>query len=978
MNRSQAIHDALLELGQSMEGDVMIDGLHRMVYATDASVYQEHPLAVVCPASPLDLKQLIELAARFSIGLIPRAAGTSLAGQVVGDGIVVDISRYFTSILEVDPEQGWVRVQPGVIRDELNQELKKFGLLFGPETSTSNRAMLGGMLGNNSCGSNSIVYGSTRDNVLEIRGFLSDGTEIVLGPVESEEALTHPVLKSTVQRLQEPGTCEAIQAGYPKSEVSRRNTGYAVDRLVESRWFMGEGEPLNFCHLIAGSEGTLFFATEIKLKCHPQPPPECGLFCPHFESLGQALQAVQIIMQHAKGTKATVYACELIDRWVLEGAGRNLTQQKNLEFVEGEPAALLIVAIRDHDRQNIDALAVTFRDRLKDQGLGYAFPLLFDDSVRQVWEVRKAGLGVVANVVGDDKPTTLIEDTAVSVEDLPAYIQKVNQLLQEKYDVQCVHYAHVGAGEVHLRPILNLKTAEGLSKFRQIASDVNEIVKEFRGSISGEHGDGRLRGEFIREMVGEQNYELLRQIKAIWDPQGIFNPGKIVDAPPMDEKLRYSPERRTRELTTTFDFSEQGGLQRAAELCSGSGDCRKTELTGGVMCPSYMATRNEVDSTRARANVLRQVLSDERLMDPLNDKRLTQALDLCLSCKACKSECPSNVDMARMKSEVQHQRMLDGGLSRRAKFFADFSRLNQLASLFPWLSNRLLRPGGVSRWVKRRYGIHSDRSLPPLSSRSLRRWFKRHQVFGDAGKHGRVFLFCDEFTNYLDAEVGISAVELLERLGFEVVIPNHRESGRAAISQGMLDHAKACAVENVNCFSTAMRPDDVLIGLEPSAILTFRDEYPALVGQNLQTQARQLSEQVLMFDEFVSGLLSQHKISGEVFTLRAETIYLHGHCHQKALASMRDTIRMLQLPRNYQVKMIPAGCCGMAGAFGYEEEHYDISMKIGELVLFPAVRRVESHQLLAAAGTSCRHQILDGTGRIARHPVQILRDAWVG
>ncbi|MDG2013763.1 MAG: FAD-linked oxidase C-terminal domain-containing protein [Pirellulaceae bacterium] len=978
MKQTEEIRKALQQLGQTIEGDVLVDKVQRMVYATDASVYQEEPIGIVRPRNDEDLRLLIELANRYSVGLIPRAAGTSLAGQVVGAGIVVDISRYMNAILEVNVEERWVRVQPGVIRDELNRELKKVGLLFGPETSTSNRAMIGGMLGNNSCGSNSIVYGTTRENTIQIGGFLSDGSRITLGCVSCEEDLQHPILQQTLELLSGDETQQAIRDRFPKAEVSRRNMGYAVDRLIDSDRFCGNGKPLNFSHLIAGSEGTLMFATDIKLKCEPLPPEEVGLFCPHFETLQQSLEAVQVIMRESSDQAGSIYACELIDQLVLEGASRNIAQQKNLEFVKGSPAAMLIVAIRASHRQDIETCSENIKASLQKQNLGYAYPLYYDEAVARIWELRKAGLGVVANIVGDAKPVTLIEDTAVAVEDLPRYIEEVDELLKTKYNAECVHYAHVGAGEVHLRPIINLKTAGGVRSFRGIGTDVSAIVKRYRGSISGEHGDGRLRAEFLRDFLGEQNYELLRQIKATWDPKNLFNPGKIIDAPAMDEQLRYRVGEAPPEMETQFDFSAQGGLLRAAEMCSGSGDCRKTELTGGVMCPSYMATRNEIDTTRARANVLRQVLTDPSESKALSDPRLKQVMDLCLACKGCKSECPSNVDMAKMKAEVLYRNLQDNGVPRRARFIANLASLNERAARVPWLSNRLMGGRFATRLLKKYLSIHPQRSLPTLSKQTLRRWFKRHQPHENAGKQGTVCFFCDEFTNFLDAPVGIAAIELLERLGYRVELPQHAESGRAAISQGLLDQGKACATQNVTLFDDLLGDEQVLIGVEPSALLTFRDEYPGLVDPQLREVAHRVGRKALLLDEFLSRLLDQQKVGAPLFTQSPMKIYLHGHCHQKALSSMRDTIRMLQLPSNYQVKLIPAGCCGMAGAFGFEDEHYEISMQVGELVLFPAIRELDTNQVIAAGGTSCRHQILDGTGRVALHPVQVLRQALGG
>ncbi len=993
---NQSILKAIESLQNRFRGEIQLEGLERMIYANDASVYQTIPAAVALPRDDQDIAMLIELATETGLGLIPRTAGTSLAGQVVGDGIVVDVSRNFTKILEINPQERWVRVQPGVIRDELNLALADYGLMFGPETSTSNRAMIGGMLGNNSCGSNSIVYGTTRDQTIEVTGFLSDGTKTTFGcsgpPKESESSeFSKNVVSQTVDLLSDNETQQHIRDQFPHPDVSRRNTGYAVDRLIESETLGGSGEPLNFCHLISGSEGTLFFATEIKLRCHPLPPADSGLLCPHFESVDQATRAAQIIMRHHREAlevpscsttdsqySSSIFACELIDHFILEGAARNIEQRKNLDFVEGNPAAVVIVDLRATDRNSIRQTAAKIVTDLKAANLGYAFPVLFDNAVTAIWQVRKSGLGVVANAVGDAKPVTLVEDTAVSVEVLPQYIAEVNELLVGRYNAQCVHYGHIGAGEIHLRPVLNLKSEEGVDAFRSIATDVARIVKKYRGSLSGEHGDGRLRGEFLEFMIGVKNYKLLKSIKNIWDPNGIFNPGKIVDAPPMDSGLRYS-QTETRELATVMNFSETGGIQRAAEMCSGSGDCRKTELTGGVMCPSYMATRNEKDTTRARANVLRQVLTGASDTDvPLDDSRLHDVMKLCLACKGCKSECPSNVDVAKMKAEILHAGHVANGVSTHARRIAGFASKMKLASKIPRLSNWLMSNSVTSGLLKWHLGFHPDRKLPQLHWQTLRSWFATHTPHPSSGTQGDVVLFCDEFTNYLDVPVGIATVEVLERLGYRVEMVDHDESGRASISKGLLKHAKQLAEHNVRNLAAAIGANNKkIVGIEPSALLTLRDEYLVLVDSTLRDQARIVAERAMLIDEFVAEVMAADGIGRELFTQEARSIRLHGHCHQKALSSLKRTINMLQLPENYRVKIINSGCCGMAGSFGYEHDNYELSMEIGELVLFPTLRKEAADTMIAAGGTSCREQILAGTGRLALHPIEILRAAMI-
>ena len=981
------IPDTLVDLAllaKKMRGDLHWDSLNRTLYATDASAYQEMPLAVAFPKNEEDLRLLIDFANQHQVGLIPRTAGTSLAGQVVGSGIVVDVSRHWTKILEINSEEQWVRVQPGVIRDELNQALRSHGLLFGPETSTANRAMVGGMLGNNSCGSNSIVYGSTRDHTLSISGLLSDGSKAVFAPISIDQiqtkiaaapdSLEAKIYNQVIELLTPPETQQRIRDEFPKPEIDRRNTGYAVDLLIDSEPLnSGSVQPFDFCKLLAGSEGTLFFTTEIKLNCVPLPPPVAGLQCAHFDSINDALKATLTAVKHQP------YAVELIDRLIIEGAMRNREQRSNASFIEGEPAAVLITELRGDTEDQVLAKAAKLESELKSQNLGNSFPLLFGEDTKKVWKLRKAGLGIVANIPGDAKPVAVIEDTAVAVPDLPDFIREFNGILKTEFGFECVHYAHAGSGEIHLRPVINLKTTQGNRQFRQVASRIASLVKKFRGSLSGEHGDGRLRGEFLPQMIGEENYRLIKQIKSIWDPQGIFNPNKIVDTPPMNTGLRHWPDQPLADVETVFDFSQEQGLQRAAELCSGSGDCRKTELTGGTMCPSYMATKDEADSTRGRANMLRHVLTDNAdAKNPLDNQQLKDVMDLCLSCKGCKSECPSNVDVGKMKAEFLQAYQDIHGVSTRSKRIAGFAQQMKLAAKLPWLYNALVGNSVTGNLIKRFLGFATERPLPKLAKTTLRNWHRKHRLHANAGSRGSVYLFCDEFTNFNDVAVGIAAVETLEQLGWAVEIPNHAESGRAAMSKGLLRMARRFAETNVEKLSGLVSDEKPLIGIEPSAILSFRDEYPVLVRPQFRDRAKGLAKNVLMIDEFFqqqveAGLIQKDQFTAASNSAQSQIIRLHGHCHQKALASLKPTIQMLQTVPGNRVRVIPSGCCGMAGSFGYESEHYELSMQIGELVLFPTLRKENESSLIAAPGTSCRHQIFDGTGRKALHPIEIIR-----
>ena len=965
----------LQQLSATLEGELYFDSTMRILYATDASAYREMPLAVAIPSSVNDLNKLIAFAQQHHTSLIPRAAGTSLAGQVVGNGIIVDVSKHFTNILEFNQEENWVRVQPGVIRDELNLFLKPHGVFFAPETSTANRAMIGGMVGNNSCGSNSVVYRSTREHLLEITALLSDGSETVFSSLSIDEfhakcegnSLENNIYKTVRSLLSNYDNQQEIRREFPKKSVERRNTGYAIDMLLESAPFTAGERDFNFCSLLAGSEGTLALITEIKLKVVPLPPPQSGLLCVHFNSIDEALRANLIALQFRPG------ASELIDRFILDCTKDNIEQRKNRFFVEGDPGAILVIEFSGSTKEEIMVIAGQAETAMRAAGLGYHFPLLFGDDTKRIWTLRKAGLGLLGNLPGNEKAVPVIEDTAVDVQDLPAYIREFNEILK-RYDLYSVHYAHAGSGELHLRPIINLKTTEGNTLFRQIAEEIAILVKKYKGSLSGEHGDGRLRGEFIRQMVGDKNYKLLQQIKNTWDPNGIFNPGKIVNTPPMNTMLRYEPGQQTPLFKTVFRFHNQDILQHA-EQCNGSGDCRKTELSGGTMCPSYMATRNEKDTTRGRANVLREMLTRSTKLNRFDHREILDVMDLCLSCKGCKSECPSNVDVAKLKAEFLQHYYDANGVPFRSRLIANFSKSASIAALMPGVYNFMISNRVTSGFIKRLSGFSNSRSLPPVHRETLKSWYKKFRRNNNSTGKRKLYFFCDEFTNYNDTPVGIKAILLLDKLGFEVVIPEHIESGRAWLSKGLLHEAKKIANRNIALLSPLVTPETPLVGIEPSAILTFNDEYIDLADDNQYEAAKRLSKNVFLIDEFLATEIDNGQISASLFTTEKRNVLLHGHCQQKALSSVVASAKVLGLPKNYTISTIPSGCCGMAGSFGYEKEHYDISMRIGELVLFPAIRKTATDVIVAAPGTSCRHQIHDGVGRTAFHPVEVLFDA---
>jgi len=968
----------LENLEKQLVGKLLYDKTIRTLYATDASAYKEMPLAVAIPKTKEDIQKIIAFARENKSSVIPRAAGTSLAGQVVGNGIVVDISQEFTKILSVDPVEKSAWVEPGVIRDELNLHLKSYKLFFGPETSTSNRCMIGGMVGNNACGARSVIYGSTREHLLEIKGFLADGNEVTFGALTNAEFedkcnginVVSPLEQAIyVQAKELLGSSEnraLFEENYPKKTIPRRNTGYALDLLADSQPFGDPTEKFNFCKLIAGSEGTLFFSTAIKLNLVDALKPFAGLVCVHHNSINESLKA------NLEALKFNPDSVELIDHYILECTKENIEQSKNRFFVEGDPQAILVVEFLRDSKEEIIEAAKEMEALMRSKNLGYHFPIVWGEDTNKVWNLRKAGLGLLSNIPGDAKAVAVIEDTAVDVNDLPDFIEDFNAVLRER-NLSCVHYAHAATGELHLRPIIDLKTKEGTALFRTIATDIAHLVKKYKGSLSGEHGDGRLRGEFIPLMLGDEIYQMFIQVKNTWDPWGIFNPGKVVNTPPMDTNLRYNPGQDTPMPETYFDFSEHNGFVRAAEMCNGSGDCRKTEKSGGTMCPSYMATRDEKHTTRARANILRETITNSTKQNKFDDEALLEVLDLCLSCKGCKSECPSNVDMAKLKAETLQQYHDKNGVKFRSKLIGNTPKINQLFGSLPWLYNFGTK-GIIGNIVKSATGFATERSLPQMYKVTFGKWFRNYKQTGNF-TNGKVYLYNDEFMNFYDVEIGQTAVKLFNRLGYEVVVPHIGYSGRTYLSKGMLKEAREIAEKNTQAFAKEMPENAILVGIEPSAILSFRDEYPDLCRGDLKEKAKKHSDKAMLIEEFLAKELDEGRITSDSFTENTERVRMHGHCFQKALSSLVPLKKILMLPKNYTVLNIPSGCCGMAGSFGYEKEHYDISMKVGELVLFPTIRAEEQATLISASGTSCRHQISDGTSRKAFHPVEILYKA---
>jgi len=965
----------LIKLSQDLQGQLIYDNLHRSIYATDASVYRELPVAVCYPKNDSDLKILIHFAEKHEIGLIPRTAGTSLAGQCVGQGIVVDVSKHFNKILKIDPENKTVLVQPGIIRDDLNRELQKHGLFFGPNTSTSNRCMIGGMVGNNSSGTTSIKYGTTRDKLIKLKCILSDGNYAEFSSLSPEEfqiitnlnSLEGSIYKNLYDLLSPAEVQQEIREKFPKETIHRRNTGYAIDTLISTEVFSGTKKAFNLCSLLAGSEGTLAFTTEITLQLDRIPPKYSALVAAHFSSIEDCMLAVVPSME------SDLYTCEMMDKIILDCTKQSLKYKENRFFIVGDPQAILMLEMRSETEEDLKEQIRILLERLNASNLVYAFPVLKGEQINQALELRSAGLGLLGNMIGDRKAVACIEDTAVALPDLANFISEFS-LIMKKHGQDAVYYAHAGAGELHLRPILDLKKQEDVKLFRTITEEVAALVKKYRGSMSGEHGDGRLRAEFIEFMIGSKNYKILKSVKNTFDPKNIFNPGKIVDAPPMDTSLRYIPERKEPDVETLMDFEDSKGILRLAEKCNGSGDCRKSVESGGTMCPSYRATKNEKDTTRARANALREFLTNSDKQNKFDHEELKEVFDLCISCKGCKSECPSGVDVAALKAEFQYQYQKANGKSMRSIAFANNAQMNRVASMVPGLANFLFTNKLTSGIAKKVMGIAPQRSLPKLSKQSLWGYYQKHKLELEVSDPIKtVYLFNDEFTNFLDAKIGIDALELLSKLNYRVIIIENHESGRGHISKGFLEEAKVLANKNIHLFKDLISNKTPLIGIEPSAILSFRDEYLRLAED--PSAAEKFSKNCFIIEEFVNNEIAAGNIKASSFTSEEKIIKIHAHCHQKALSNSAVTFDILNLPINYKVTIISSGCCGMAGSFGYEKEHYEISMNIGEQSLFPAVRKSPSETIIAANGTSCRHQIFDGTKREAKHPVTILREA---
>ncbi len=947
---------------------VQTDLLTRRLYANDASMYEELPQAVAFPKTEADIIDIVVHAAKNGIPITARAAGTSLAGQTTGGGIVMDTGRHMVRILALDPESQMATVQPGVIRDTLNRAAAPHKLQFGPDTSTTSRCMIGGMIGNNSAGSFSLKHRTTREHTTRIRAVLSDGSVVEFGPLTADElakktklaTFEGSIYRQMLALLEEHAGL--IRDRSPHPDIIRRNTGYALDRLLEMEPFTAGGRPFNFAEILCGSEGTLAMTVEADVRLVDLPK-HSVLVIPHFTSLDAAMEATV----HA--VKQGPSAVELVDKIVLDATKNNTEQNRNRFFLSGDPEAILAIQFEGDDLDEIFAAAASCQSLMLETCGAYAAPILTDIGEKsRVWELRKAGLGLLMGVWAETKTPEFMEDTAVRVEDLPAYIRDIEAMCA-RYGVRCVYYAHASVGELHLRPELNLTIPEGMDMMKAMALDVADLIKKYRGSLSGEHGDGRVRAPYLERVLGREMINLFERVKQIWDPKAIFNPGKIVHPKPMDADLRFYPGDKAPHIDSQFEWrDESGGFIEVLNRCNGAGVCRKLADSGGTMCPSYMATGDEKDSTRGRANLFRQLFRGTG-PDAFASEDLKEGLSLCLSCKACKTECPANVDMARMKAEFLQGWHERNGSTLGEQFFAFPERLYPLAALFPKLVNLVNGSNPAKEVYKTVFGITSERGLPRFATQTLAAWDRQRQVANPDGE--MVVILNDLFMNYHEPEIGIAMVRVLEAMGYRVVITAPHQSGRTYLSKGFLKDAKRVARRTVAELRSYALKGVPVIGQEPSEILTLRDEFLDLVPDSELEDAKRLAQVSYLFEEFVNE--NAHKTDG-IFDASERAVAVHGHCHAKALVGTQPVLDALSIA-GYLPMDLKTGCCGMAGSFGYEEHHYDISMRIGETSLFPAVRKLSEDTAICAHGFSCRHQLSDGLGRKGEHTAILLEKA---
>ncbi len=938
-------------LRQRIRGDVFFDDVSRGIYATDASNYQISPVAVVVPRDEADVRAAVETAVEHGVSILPRGGGTSLAGQTVGESMVLDFSKYMNGVLELDVEARRVRVQPGLVRDELNAAVAEHGLHFAPDPATASRANVGGMIGNNSSGTKSILFGKTIDHVEALKVLLADGSVIELGELEGElegDLGRQAEITQGLRRIVDAHRDE-ITARFPK--VMRRVGGYPLDELT--------GESFNPAKILVGSEGTLGVTLEATLRLEPLPA-HTSVCVAHYGDILEAIRSVEHILPFRPS------AVEILDRTVLDLARGNLEIARMRDFLEGDPEAVLIIEFYGDTAADVADRPAAMSAELERSGLGFAWPIYLDAAEQaRVWEVRKNGLGLMLGMKGERKPIPFIEDAAIPIEVLPKYVEQVLDICRE-LDTEVAMYAHASVGVIHLRPILNLKRADDIERMTEIAERTFELVIHYGGAWSGEHGDGLVRSPFNQRFFGPEIYRALQDVKRLFDPRGLMNPGKIVESPPMEENLRFGASYRAKPLPTVYRYREDGGFEAAVEMCSGVGQCRKT--LGGTMCPSYIATRDEEHSTRGRANALRLAMSGQLGPDALTSRRLVEILDLCLSCKGCKAECPSNVDMAKLKSDVMQQvydrrgtRLRDRLIGRSAGMAAT------LAGRWAPILNAAQRIPSFRWLIEKTAGVHRDRILPSYASVPLKRRLSKRPAPPEASR--TVALFADTYISYHEPEIGVAAVSLLESCGYRVDLVEAGCCQRPRISHGFLRQARRDGEATLRTLDDFLKQGIPVVVLEPSCASALTDDLPDLIDD--ADLGERVAAGVMMIDVFLAREIDAGRLDVELVS-KSEKLLIHGHCHQKALYGTAAMKRVLSRAWGGEVTEVDSGCCGMAGAFGYEKEHYELSRRIGEDRLFPAIRELDSSTCIVACGFSCRHQIEHFTGRKARHWVEVV------
>ncbi len=968
------VSDCLHALQKRVSCNVRQDAYSKVLYSTDASIFQAEPHAVVLPRSLGDVHAVVECAAEHEVAVLPRTGGSSLAGQAVNEAIVVDFTRHLNKIIEVDEAARTARVQPGIVLDELNLQLGEKGLKFGPDPASSNRAAIGGIVSNNSTGSHSILYGMTADHVESVRVILSDGSRVEFGP-EGDGAIaaktSRPGVEGSVYRWLDEVRASEDHAATIRTSTPRhwrRCGGYNLDRIISQEginFLIPQPDLVNSARLICGSEGTLAVIEDVTLNLVALPSVS-AIALVHFDDLQLALRAVEPILEIGPS------AVELVDNLGLTLC-REVPEYARLldSFLDGAPDCMLITEFYGDSVDELKDKIASLKQHLKAVGAGATgvVPVLEPSRQADVWKVRKVGLGLLMSIRGDAKPIPFIEDAAVPVQHLPEYIQKLEKFCTGDGSRMAI-YAHASAGCLHVRPLINAKRAEELAKIPEIMHFAIDLLHGYGGALSSEHGDGRSRSAFNRAFFGDQMYTLFEKTKAAFDPGNIFNPGMIVNPHDPVGSLRFGPDYKTEAIKEQLDFSSDGGFARAIEMCNGAGVCRK--LTTGTMCPSFMVTREEEHSTRGRANALRAAMSGKLGSGALQSERMYGVMDLCLGCKACKSECPSSVDMAKIKTEFLAQYYDKHGVPGRTRFFADVAKTSRrLSGPLAAIANGFGKQRAVRKILHHSKGVHWNRSLPEFARQDFLKWHRRNRP--KSGRNGaqKVVLFHDTFSTYYEPEIAIAAYEFLDACGLEVILPGHYCCGRPLISAGLVDEARSAAKHTVGVLARYARAGVPIVGLEPSCILSFGDEYLDLLPGDEDATA--VSENAYLFESWVEKLSEEDSLPP--FTQSGQKLLFHGHCHQKALVGTTSARKVLALPKNYVVEEVDSGCCGMAGTFGYEKEHYDISMRIGGMRLFPAVRAEDPDSVIVAPGTSCRQQIVDGTGRKAKHPAEVLRDA---